>query len=622
MLMAIAPHSDYFCPYGLHSQLLSQPRLRHNAKIQLASWNALAMISSFQAQQPSAPSPVWEADAWRRLTGSVFARNLNGIIICDAGGAIVDVNAAFSAITGYGRNEVLEQNTSLFRPWTDSPRPAMWKALLRQGVWQGEIARRRKNGEQICARLAIYAVHDEGQRPSHYIGVVSDITLEKEQQRRLTHYDPLTGLPNREFLCDHLQQTLAWADRRGQLIAVCHLDVDAFKAINDRHGRHIGNQILTVIAKRLRQALREGDTLARLGGDAFVLLLKGLTSVQEAHCILQRLLQVIAAPTDVAATLGLSASIGVSFFPKDGDNPDTLLRHASQAMYRAKDEGRATYHIFEGPPEGDRRAQRALQQEVRNALCRQQFCLHYQPKISLQQGRVVGAEALIRWAHPQRGLLPPAAFLTAVDDAELAAAIDRWVLGEALRQMAAWAAAGLHLPVSVNISAQLLQQADFEDWLGAALASAGLPVPCALELEILESAALPDLPRLRRLIEDCARFGVTFALDDFGTGYSSLTYLRQLPAATIKIDRSFVQDMLANGEDLAIVKGVLALAGAFGRQVVVEGVETPAHGRLLAQLGGDVIQGYGISYPLPAEAIAGWVAGFSLSLEWHPASQP
>lgn len=570
-------------------------------------------------QTPSFPEQ--KDDVWRQLTGNIFANNINGIVIYNATGSVVEVNSAFTSITGFPREEVIKKSRTLFQELTGGSRLAMWKMLRRRGVWQGEIVRKKANGGFLCAPLSIYAVYNKAHRPSHYIGLISGTPPENQRRQHLWHYDELTGLPNRALLLKHLQQVLMSAGRQRKLVAVCHLDIDAFKTINEQHGEDFGNLLLITIAERLRSVLREGDTLARLDGDGFILLLQGLESPQEIDCILPRLLQTVAASTELVSSFNLSASIGVSLFPKHSDHPEALLRHACQAMHRAKDKGRANYHLYEAAPGCKHEEGRVLHRAIRNALHSQQFRLYYQPKISLQRGSVIGVEALIRWAHPERGLLPPGDFLPAVNTPELAAAIDRWVIGKALQQMAAWANAGLQLSISVNVSAQLLQEPKLDHWLASELVAAGLPTPCRLELEILESASLPDLPRLRQLIEDCARLGVTFALDDFGTGYSSLTYLRQLPAATIKIDRSFVEDMLINPEDLAIVKGVMALAGAFGRQVVVEGVETAAHGRLLAELGGDHIQGYGISHPIPADAIQDWIANFSLSEHWQPAKR-
>jgi EAL domain-containing protein (putative c-di-GMP-specific phosphodiesterase class I) len=361
--------------------------------------------------------------------------------------------------------------------------------------------------------------------------------------------------------------------------------------------------------------------VARLGGDEFVLLLSGLDDIGKCQQALDRVLHTIAQPYQLGKErlANLSASIGVTLYPVDGADADTLLRHADQAMYLAKQAGRHRYHLFD--PEHDRQAHahREAVARIEAALNAGEFRLYYQPKVNMRHGVVVGAEALIRWQHPERGLLPPGEFLPIIEDSEFSVELGEWVMEEALRQMAVWRAQGLTLPVSVNISARHLQHPQFSQRLHTLLARHPDTPPGQLELEVLETAALDDIAYVSALMERCRALGVMFALDDFGTGYSSLTYLKRLPANVLKIDQSFVRDMLKDPEDLAIIEGVIGLTQAFRRTAIAEGVETLEHGALLIQLGCDLGQGYGIARPMPAEAVPGWVAGFSAPESWRRA---
>jgi diguanylate cyclase (GGDEF)-like protein len=420
------------------------------------------------------------------------------------------------------------------------------------------------------------------------------------------------------LLTDRLQQALLHAQRSGKLCAVCLLDLDGFKAINDSHGHAVGDQVLVGITAHLKSVLRAEDTLARLGGDEFVLLLCELGSAEDCPQILDRVLQALATPVQAdGLLLHTSASIGVSLYPADNADPDTLLRHADQAMYLAKQAGKNRYQLFDLAIDRRTQTRRDQLDLLRLALQRDEFVLHYQPKVDLVSGALIGVEALIRWQHPQRGLLLPGDFLPDVNGSELEKPLGEWVLENALQQIEAWAAEGLAIRVSVNVSANHLLKPDFSERLGQALARHPAVRPAWLELEVLESAAIDDIQQAVGILQRCMDLGVVFALDDFGTGYSSLTYLRKLPIHTLKIDQSFVRAMLSDAEDLAIVRSVIELASVFHRQVIAEGVETLAHGAMLRDMGCRCVQGFGIAGPMPAHQLPLWWLQWQRAQTWR-----
>lgn len=454
-----------------------------------------------------------------------------------------------------------------------------------------------------------------------FAAVFADVTERhyiQEQLHWAANHDILTQLPNRLLLSERLKQAIGQVQQTGKLLAVCYLDLDNFKPINDRWGHEAGDQLLVRMATRLQQHLRPKDTVARLGGDEFVLLLVDDASTTAIAAILQHLLAAIMEPCDIPlhSAVSLSASIGVTLFPRDETDPDALLRHADQAMYMAKQAGRNRYHFFDSDQDRQRKARQNALRNIEVALEAGQFRLYYQPKVDMRYGRVIGAEALIRWQHPEQGLLGPHEFLPLIENTLLDCRVGDWVIQTALRHLEAWLDAGLMLAISVNISATQLQQPDFVAQLTRSLQAHPNVPPHLLELEVLESAALQDIDAVSELIKSCRRLGVNFALDDFGAGYSSLTYLKRLPVATIKIDQSFVRDMLHDPEDLAIVEGIIGLARSFQRQVIAEGVETVEHGVQLLRLGCNLAQGYGIARPMPVEAVFDWVAHYCHPSSW------
>jgi diguanylate cyclase (GGDEF)-like protein len=429
-----------------------------------------------------------------------------------------------------------------------------------------------------------------------------------QQLRQLAYEDPLTRLPNRSLLSQRLGEELERARRNGTHLAVGYLDLDNFKPINDSHGHAVGDELLVAVAERLCRCLRPGDTVGRLGGDEFVVILPGLSSLAELESLGDRLLSAVAQPTLLGATLcvALSTSIGFRLVPPDEADPDTLLRQADQAMYAAKRAGPGRMHHFDVALERRQSLQRSRLERVRQAIEEQQLRLFVQPVIDLATGQLRFAEALVRWQHPQQGLLLPEAWLGWIEDQPEISLLGDWVLKQALRHCSAWRRAGLSVAVSVNMSAWELRDPGFAERIRAALAlHPDLPAS-ALGLEVLETAALEDLEQVAQTIARCRELGVRVALDDFGTGYSSLTYLRRLPISTIKIDRSFVARMLVDPADRAIVKAVVDLAHAFGRTCVAEGVETPEHLQALRAMGCELAQGFAIARPMPAEDLPDW----------------
>ena len=533
-----------------------------------------------------------QAEARLQLAANVFSHAREGITITDVQGNIVDVNDAFTRITGYSRDEALGQNPRMLKSGQQAASfyADMWRTFQQQGYWSGELWNRHKSGDLYAALLTISAVRDASGAITQYVGLFSDITAAKAHQsqlERMAHFDSLTNLPNRLLLADRLQQAMAQVHRRQQNLAVVYIDLDGFKAINDAHGHSIGDQFLTSLAQSMKDSLREGDTLARIGGDEFVAVLVDLDSVANSLPLLTRLLEAAARPVHLNdALLQSSASLGVAFYPQEKEvEADQLLRQADQAMYQAKTAGKNRYQIFDTTQDNLIRTHHESLERIGQALAHNELVLYYQPKVNMRTGRVVGVEALIRWQHPQQGLLAPAEFLPIIEEHPLAVAVGEWVIDHALTQIQEWHAVGLDIPVSVNVGARQLQQDDFFERLQALLAGHPQVQPACLELEVLETSALQDIAQVSQLIESCARIGVTFSLDDFGTGYSSLTYLKRLQVRQLKIDQSFVRDMLDNPDDTAILQGVIGLAAAFNREVIAEGVETVAHGTLLLAMG-------------------------------------
>jgi diguanylate cyclase (GGDEF)-like protein/PAS domain S-box-containing protein len=593
---------------------------------------AALFLLSYQASYRHFIATEVLAKSRQLRAASVFDNASEGILITDLKGLLIDVNDAFTAITGYSRDEALDKNNCVLKSGQHDAAfyAAMWRDITTHGHWSGEILNQHKDGQVHPHAMSINAVRDDMGVTQHYVAFFSDITASKLHQSELeyiAHYDTLTGLPNRLLFSEQLRPAMVKSQLSEQVLAVLYLDLDNLKAINDTYGYEVGDAVLLAVSARFKSILREGDILARSGGDEFMVVLTGLA--QPSDCLstindfllaaalpVKLALGIAASPAQLQPEVRSSASIGVTFFPQDDVDADTLARHAYQAMYSAKQAGKNRYHLFDVAQDASLQNRQVALQRFNVALTSSEFVLYYQPKVNMRTGKVTGAEALIRWIHPERGLLPPAVFLPDVENHPISIALGEWVIDTALTQMTAWRSQGLSLSVSVNMGGLQLQQPDFPDRLGILLAAhPGVP-PHSLRLEILETSALDDITSVSSTMRACQALGVTFALDDFGTGYSSLTYLKYLPAEVLKIDQSFVRNMTNHAGDLAIVQGVISLASVFKRDVIAEGVETKVHGDLLLSIGCELAQGYGIARPMPADDMPKWVAQWQEKAHW------
>ncbi|NOG32358.1 EAL domain-containing protein [Halomonas sp. TBZ9] len=554
-----------------------------------------------------------------RLAASVFRNAHDAIMLTNEQGNILDVNAAFTRTTGYEAAEVLNQPSALLKHLFDTQRDNSPQATLaNDGVWQGEIWEKRKNGERYPIQLTLSLVKDTATRSTHFVIVFTDISRQKEYESRLQHlayFDRLTDLPNREGFTQRLTQIMQEARESQHSVMLAYLDLDGFKEINDRYDHSLGDQVLRVVAERLRSTLKNNDIVARLGGDEFVMVLPHQPCDLEMQRVIQQLIQRVNQPIRFKqCELQISASVGVAAYDGNEDiEPDQFIRQADHAMYQAKQLGKNRYHLFDLAHERAVRGHHQSIARMQQALADDEFVLFYQPKINMRNGNIIGVEALIRWQHPEQGLLPPAMFLPEIQQHPFAIALGEWVVNSALQQCSDWKANGIHWPVSVNIDGIHLQHPHFTQWLSDTLDTFPDYAPGDLEIEALESSALDDMQGVADIMRQCQTLGVNFALDDFGTGYSTLAYLRYLPARILKIDRSFVLNMLDNEEDLVMLKGVLSLADAFQRRVIAEGVETTAHAKALLAMGCEYGQGYAFARPMPASQLLEWKTHFTLT---------
>jgi diguanylate cyclase (GGDEF)-like protein/PAS domain S-box-containing protein len=566
------------------------------------------------------------AEERQRLSASLFQHLHEGLLVTDAAHRILDANPSYCRLMGLPREALTGQVAAPLQEMalrlSGHDPQTLLQALATDGHWQGLVQCRRSQGKAYSLQITVSPIPEPDGPVRYHVITVADQTQQMRQQAlldRQARYDPLTGLPNQNQFKHLIAQAQESNRREGFTLCVCCLDLDQFKHINDTHGPAIGDQLLGQVAGRLHHALRSGqdwsDAVARLGGDEFGLLLR-CRSADEAALAIKRVRNVLRAPYFLpghALPLELTASVGATLYPQDQSDGETLQRHAAHALYRVKRAGRDGQEFFDTEKRLRNEARVLALGRMQQALDGNELQLYYQPKVDMRHGMVLGVEALLRWHHPERGVLGPAHFLPVVEQTGLAVRVGDWVIEQALKQSAQWLAAGLKLRVSVNVAARHLQADDFAQRLKELLARHREPLAEHLVLEVLESTALADIDTTQALIKHCRTLGVRFALDDFGTGYSNLSYLKHLTVDTLKIDRSFVQNMLIDDQDKALVAGVIGLAGNFGCSVVAEGVETASHARALLAMGCDQGQGNGIAMAMPAAAVADWVARFERS---------
>jgi len=558
----------------------------------------------------SAGESVPPADRERlRQAAAVFDCTREGVLVTDRNGLIVHVNRAFMAITGYGRDEVLGRRPSLFKSGRHGPDfyRDMFASLASRGEWSGEIWNRRKSGEIYPQWQTIRALADENGQVTQYVAVFSDISAIKDSEHELAHlahHDPLTGLPNRLLFSDRAEQALAAAQSHKRGCALLLVDLDHFKNINDSLGHTVGDELLKGVAERFQALFAPGVTLARLGGDEFAVLVENCSQPGQAAVLAQRILDGLKEPLRLDGhVLFINASIGISLFPGDALSAGQLLRNADSALFKAKSVGRDGYALYTEELTAHAQQRVEIASELRRALQQEELRVHYQPVHDLASSHLVGVEALVRWEHPVRGLIPPAEFIPIAERTGLIGRIDAWVMAQACRQMCRWQQAGVMLSfVAVNVSSRLFAHRELYEQVAKVLHDTGLD-PAFLELEVTESAVMEDpevaLEQMHRLRE----LGVRLAIDDFGTGYSSLLRLKRLPVQKLKIDQGFVAGLPWDEDDAAIVRVIIALARSMGMEVHAEGIETREQSIFLLEQGCGLGQGYWFGRPVPAQQL-------------------
>ena len=551
-------------------------------------------------------APRLAAEARLRLAARVIERSSEGIIITDADCNIIEVNEAFEKITGYGRKEAAGRNPRFLSSGRQDVEfyRHMWQQINETGFWQGEIWNRRQSGETYPEWLLISAIHDDAGRISHYVGTFADITEAKATEariRHMAHHDFLTGLPNRFLLTDRFQQLAAAAERNNTRFALLFIDLDRFKNVNDTLGHSVGDQLLRDVAARLLSVVRGTDTISRQGGDEFIVLLSDINTPDDAAQAARKLIQLLGEPFTLGEhRITVTPSIGVAVSPEDGNDLDSLLKHADLAMYDAKQQGRNNFQFFRREMNARSLELLLMESDLRQALKKREFELHYQPQLDFGSGEIVSLEALLRWRHPERGLVPPADFIPMAEETGLIVAIGGWVIEEACRQLASWRGNGWPaLRVALNLSAAQFREKDLHVRIANALVASDLPAE-AIEIEVTESILMSDAESMAATLHALDAMGVRIAIDDFGTGYSSLAYLKRFPVDTLKVDRSFVSNIDDSDEDAAICSAIIGLAHSLHLEVVAEGVETQAQFEWLARAGCHYVQGYLTGRPAPA----------------------
>jgi len=547
------------------------------------------------------------ADEQMRKLSSALEQTAEAVMITDRRGIVEYVNPAFETITGFSRKEMIGDKPSIVKSGRQGPEfyRQLWRTISAGEVFSEVFINKRKDGSLFYEEKTITPLKNDTGEVTHYVSTGHDITERmqtQEQLRFLAHHDALTELPNRTLLLDRLKQALARVRRGNRRLAVLFLDIDRFKTINDTLGHDIGDHLLQDLSQRLRSCLRDGDTVARFGGDEFVVLLDDLGNVTDITGIAQKILEVLKPPFIVGeATLHVTASIGVSMFPSDGEDSGTLLKNADTAMYRAKDLGRNTYQFYSADMSARAFERLTLENSLRHALEREQFVLYYQPQVDVRSGQVVGAEALLRWRHVEFGLVAPAEFVPLLEETGLIMPVGEWVFRRACAQLKKWHEAGHHdLRVSLNLSSRQFSDRHLGTTIKQIMEETGVRPEC-IELEITESLIMQHTRTTMDILETLNRTGVRVGLDDFGTGYSSLAYLRRFPLDSLKIDRSFVLDIPKDPDDMAITQAIIMMGRSLKLDLVAEGVETVEQRDFLLGQGCPVMQGHLFGHPMAAE---------------------
>lgn len=564
-----------------------------------------------------------------RQAASVFVNSKDAIAIVRPDGTVLDVNPTYSNVLGYAREELIGQSSAVLR--VDEGGEATFlrrvaQAIERDGRWHGELVRRRKNGEAFVSEVTVEGIKDPDGVVRKWVSVGKDVTEQRRLEQALQqfgNYDALTGLSSRRLFAKELNAALHKRTEAAGFLVLCLLDIDQFKDLNEQWGQPLADQFLRVFAQRLRAEAGPGNLIGRIGGDEFAVALKDCAHSEAALQRLEGLRQALARTAVLDnVQLRLTCSAGVTFYPDDIGDADGLLRHAGLALYVAKEQGKDRIAVFD-IQQGQRvQARRHTAKLVEDALLQGEMELFFQPKVRISDGQILGAECLIRWRHPERGMLAPGAFMDDIVGTPAAGRLDYWVLNAAFEAGHALATQGCPLSLSINVAVSTLIDRRFQQEVALLLKQyPSLPQPF-LEVELLETETFNDLSAVAYVIQGLDELGVQCSIDDFGTGYSSLTYLQRLPAQIVKIDQSFVRDMLDDERDRTLVRGIVGLAHAFNRHVVAEGVETPAHAEALRDLGCDGLQGYGIARPMPLPDLIYWIQEWRPPPAWVGARQP
>ncbi len=559
---------------------------------------------------------------------AVFTHASEAIVIIDYYGEITNANQAFSNLSGLSLSQVLGRQFKIILGESTSEEryEEILKIITQKGFWQGEQEITTPANKALSVRVAASAIRNDDNIIHSYVILVTDITQQKQHQHqleRIAHYDALTGLPNRYLLSIRLSQYMQAASRHNKRLAVLYIDLDGFKEINDRFGHQTGDSVLVEVSSKINKTLSKNDTIARLGGDEFVIVIPDIDDYKDMTDYFKRILGTFKKPIESnKGKQELSASLGITFFPQQFPaDADHLIRQADTAMYQAKLHGKNRFEYFDVERDKLQRNSSETLSQLQTALQTDAFRLFYQPKVDMKNGSIIGVEALLRWQHPLHGLLTPDNFLGATTDNPLAIDIDNWVITNTLSQISQWRKQGINIPVSINISIQRLEFKKFPEMLTSILRFFPMVPAQSITFEILESSAVRDTSQASKSIHACRALGVQFSLDDFGTGFSTLNFLKDLPAEELKIDRSFIRDMLSGEDDLSIIRGILGLAEAFKKNVVAEGVESEAHGNALIQLNCSQAQGYAIAKPMPADAFISWTKTWRPYTSWKNANK-